>query len=193
MPASVVAQAKKTCTFYQLNSDFLIQEYDSGWSYNFLDKHFEIKGLTYGNLNRESAASAITAFQLLSEEDIDFKSIIERTNLKGRCDVIDNFILDVSHNPASVKNLISFVAKSYKDTKFSAIFSSMNDKDNVSIINEISHLINEWNICSISDDRFDAESLMVLTKTITDTKINKLTTVYSAVERGYHEGTPQIV
>ena len=45
----------------------------------------------------------------------------------------------------------------------------------------------------ISDDRFDAESLMVLTKTLTDTKINKLTTVYSAVERGYHEGTPQIV
>ena len=129
----------------------------------------------------------------MSEEDIDFKSIIERTNLKGRCDVIDNFILDVSHNPASVKNLISFVAKDYKDTKFSAIFSSMNDKDNVSIINEISHLINEWNICSISDDRFDAESLTVLTKTLTDTKINKLTTVYSAVERGYHEGTPQIV
>jgi len=107
--------------------------------------------------------------------------------------VIDNFILDVSHNPASVKNLISFVAKDYKDIKFSAIFSSMNDKDNVSIINEISHLINEWNICSISDDRFDAESLTVLTKTLTDTKINKLTTVYSAVERGYHEGTPQIV
>ena len=34
---------------------------------------------------------------------------------------------------------------------------------------------------------------MVLTKTLTNTKINKLTTVYSAVERGYHEGTPQIV
>ena len=193
MPASVISQAKKTCTYYQLNSDFLIQEYDSGWTYNFVDKDFEIKGLPYGNLNRESAASAITAFQLLSEEDVDFKSIIERTNLKGRCDVIDNFILDVSHNPASVKNLISFVAKNYKDTKFSAIFSSMNDKDNVSIIKEISHLIDEWNICSISDDRFDTESLTELTESLTQTKINKLNTVYSAVERGYHEGTPQIV
>jgi len=193
MPASVTSQAKKTCTYYQLNNDFLIQECDSGWSYNFLDKHFEIKGLPYGNLNRESAASAITTFKLLSEEHIDFKSIIERTNLKGRCDVIDNFILDVSHNPASVKNLISFVAKNYKDTKFSAIFSSMNDKDNVSIIKEISHLIDEWNICSISDDRFDAESLTELTESLTQTKINKLNTVYSAVERGYHEGTPQIV
>ena len=193
MPASVISQAKKTCTYYQLNSDFLIQEYDSGWTYNFVDKDFEIKGLPYGNLNRESAASAITAFQLLSEEHIDFKSIIERTNLKGRCDVIDNFILDVSHNPASVKNLVSFVAKNYENTKFSAIFSSMNDKDNVSIIKEISHLIDEWNICSISDDRFDTESLTELTESLTQTKINKLNTVYSAVERGYHEGTPQIV
>ena len=69
----------------------------------------------------------------------------------------------------------------------------MNDKDNVSIIKEISHLINEWNICSISDDRFDTESLTELTESLTQTKINKLNTVYSAVERGYHEGTPQIV
>ena len=69
----------------------------------------------------------------------------------------------------------------------------MIDKDNVSIINEISHLIYEWNICSVSDDRFDAESLMELTETLTHSKINKLNTVYSAVERGYHEGITQIV
>ena len=115
MPASVISQAKKTCTYYQLNSDFLVQEYDSGWSYNFLDKHFEIKGLPYGNLNRESAASAITAFLLLSEEDIDFKSIIERTNLKGRCDVIDNFIFGVSSiNSEGYESLVVFPGSTFR-------------------------------------------------------------------------------
>jgi folylpolyglutamate synthase/dihydropteroate synthase len=99
----------------------------------------------------------------------------------------------VSHNPASVKNLISFLNKNFRGEKFTAIFSSMNEKDNVSIIKEISSLICEWNICSVADNRFDTASLASLTESLTDTKVNKVNTVYSAVERGYHEGTPQIV
>ena len=193
MPLSVVSIAKDTCTYYQLNKDFLIQTNESGWSYKFPDKEFSIKDLPYRNLNKESSACAITAFKLFSEEDIDFKSIIENTFLKGRCDEIDNFILDVSHNPASVKNLISFLKNNHKGKKFSAIFSSMTEKDNVSIIKEISSLISEWNICSVADNRFDAESLANLTKSLTESKVNKVNTVYSAVERGYYEGTPQIV
>lgn len=193
MPASVTSKAKSTCTYYQLNKDFLIQADESGWSYKFPNQEISIGKLSYGNLNIESSACAITAFKLFSEEDINFQSIIENTFLQGRCDEIDNFILDVSHNPASVKNLISFLNKNYRGKKFTAIFSSMNEKDNVSIIKEISSLICEWNICSVADNRFDTASLANLTESLTDTKVNKVNTVYSAVERGYHEGTPQIV
>ena len=69
----------------------------------------------------------------------------------------------------------------------------MSEKDNLSIIKEISHLISEWNICSIEDSRFDANSLKLLTQSLTDKTVNLEDTVYSAVERGYHKGTPQIV
>ena len=194
MPKSVTNRAEEICSLhYQLNKDFKIQKDRSHWSYQFESKSSYIDSLPYGNLNINSAASALTAFQILSEKKIDFKSVIKNTFLKGRCDVVDNFILDVSHNPASVKNLISFLNKNFKDKKFEAIFAAMTDKDCSSIIKEISDHISEWNICSIEDDRFDTTSLIGLVESLTENKVNCIDTVYSAVERGYHEGTLQIV
>ena len=194
MPKSVTNRAEEICSLhYQLNQDFKIQKDRCHWSYQFESKSSYIDSLPYGNLNINSAASALTAFQILSEKKIDFKSVIKNTFLKGRCDVVDNFILDVSHNPASVKNLISFLNKNFKDKKFEAIFAAMTDKDCSSIIKEISDHISEWNICSIEDDRFDTTSLIGLVESLTENKVNCIDTVYSAVERGYHEGTLQIV
>ena len=194
MPKSVTNRAEEICSLhYQLNQDFKIQKDRCHWSYQFESKSSYIDSLPYGNLNINSAASALTAFQILSEKKIDFKSVIKNTFLKGRCDVVDNFILDVSHNPASVKNLISFLNKNFKDKKFEAIFAAMTDKDCSTIIKEISDHISEWNICSIEDDRFDTTSLIGLVESLTENKVNCIDTVYSAVERGYHEGTLQIV
>ena len=76
---------------------------------------------------------------------------------------------------------------------FEAIFAAMTDKDCSTIIKEISDHISEWNICSIEDDRFDTTSLIGLVESLTENKVNCIDTVYSAVERGYHEGTLQIV
>ena len=194
MPKSVTNRAEEICSLhYQLNQDFKIQKDRCHWSYQFESKSSYIDSLPYGNLNINSAASALTAFQILSEKKIDFKSVIKNTVLKGRCDVVDNFILDVSHNPASVKNLISFLNKNFKDKKFEAIFAAMTDKDCSTIIKEISDHISEWNICSIEDDRFDTTSLIGLVESLSENKVNCIDTVYSAVERGYHEGTLQIV
>jgi len=194
MPKSVTNRAEEICSLhYQLNQDFKIQKDRCHWSYQFESKSSYIDSLPYGNLNINSAASALTAFQILSEKKIDFKPVIKNTFLKGRCDVVDNFILDVSHNPASVKNLISFLNKNFKDKKFEAIFAAMTDKDCSTIIKEISDHISEWNICSIEDDRFDTTSLIGLVESLTENKVNCIDTVYSAVERGYHEGTLQIV
>ena len=106
---------------------------------------------------------------------------------------MDNFVLDVSHNPSSVINLTSFLDKNFKDKKFTAIFAAMDDKDCSAMIKEISDYILDWNICLIDDKRFNSAALSSLVQTLTNKKVNKLNTVYSAIERGYHEGTPQIV
>ena len=99
----------------------------------------------------------------------------------------------MSHNPASVRNLAVYLKKNYKHHDFSAIFATMTDKDSSSIINEISGLISNWNICDIKDKRFDATSLLKLTEKITNKKVTFKDSVYSAIKKGYLDGTPQIV
>ena len=69
----------------------------------------------------------------------------------------------------------------------------MADKDISSIIKDISEVISDWNICSIKDNRFDTDSMVQLTENLTHKKVNKSDSVYSAVYKGYMEGTPQIV
>ena len=194
MPNSVMTKATEICSsHFQLNKDFFVHEDKTHWSYSFSEKDCNLDLLSNGSLNSDAAASALTAYNLLSNREVGFQSIIENTQLKGRCDIVNNFILDVSHNPASVKNLISFIKKNFKERKFKAIFASMSEKDSSSIIKEIAHLISEWNICFIDDKRFDIPSLINLTKSKVKADVNITETVYSAVERGYYEGTPYIV
>ena len=194
MPNSVMTKATEICSsHFQLNKDFFVHEDKTHWSYSFSEKDCNLDLLSNGSLNSDAAASALTAYNLLSNREVGFQSIIENTQLKGRCDIVNNFILDVSHNPASVKNLISFIEKNFKEQKFKAIFASMSEKDSSSIIKEIAHLISEWNICFIDDKRFDIPSLINLTKSKVKADVNIADTVYSAVERGYYEGSPYIV
>ena len=194
MPNSVMTKATEICSsHFQLNKDFFVHEDKTHWSYSFSEKDCNLDLLSNGSLNSDAAASALTAYNLLSNREVGFQSIIENTQLKGRCDIVNNFILDVSHNPASVKNLISFIKKNFKERKFKAIFASMSEKDSSSIIKEIAHLISEWNICFIDDKRFDIPSLINLTKSKVKADVNIADTVYSAIERGYYEGTPYIV
>ena len=194
MPNSVMTKATEICSsHFQLNKDFFVHEDKTHWSYSFSEKDCNLDLLSNGSLNSDAAASALTAYYLLSNKEVGFQSIIENTQLKGRCDIVNNFILDVSHNPASVKNLTSFIKKNFKERKFKAIFASMSEKDSSSIIKEIAHLISEWNICFIDDNRFDIPSLINLTKSKVKADVNIADTVYSAVERGYYEGSPYIV
>ena len=193
MPKSVTKVAQEICSSYQLEEDFLIKRSEDYWSYSFPEMNFKLEDLPQGSLNNHSAASAITAFKLLCDQAIDFKQSIENTFLQGRCHLVDNFVLDVSHNPSSVKNLTSFLDKNFKDKKFTAIFAAMDDKDCSAMIKEISDCILDWNICSIEDKRFNSAALSSLVQTLTNKKVNKVNTVYSAIERGYHEGTPQVV
>jgi len=194
MPNSVMIKATEICSsHFQLNKDFFIQDDKTHWSYLFSEKNCNLDLLSNGSLNGDAAACALTAYNLLSDKEVGFQSIIENTKLKGRCDIVNNFILDVSHNPASVKNLIAFIKKNFKDRKFKAIFAAMSEKDSSSIIKEIAHLISEWNICFMEDERFDIPSLINLTKSKVEVDVNVVDTVYSAVERGYYEGTPYIV
>ena len=49
------------------------------------------------NLKKESAACSVAAYKEITNQQINFKEILENTSLLGRCDVKGKFVLDVSH------------------------------------------------------------------------------------------------
>ena len=134
---------------FELGKDFRIELTKTGWTYllNRKKDQVVIDGLKQDHLSLEAAACALTAFFLLGKENNpNLVNIINSTNLKGRCDLVNKrFLLDVSHNPASVLQLSRYIERNYKkDHKISAIFGVMQDKDVSDMVQSIKKYVSKW-------------------------------------------------
>ncbi len=146
------------------------------------------------NLNKKSAACSIAAYKEITDSPINFNAILEQTNLLGRCDVKGNFILDVSHNLASVRNLVEFLNEEYKDKSIKAIVGLMQDKDINDIIKEVKHIISEWYACSPNIDRaMSSNNLKELISDETNSKVEAFESVDLAIERAIKENDSDMV
>ena len=146
------------------------------------------------NLNKESAACSIAAYKEITDSPINFNEILEQTHLLGRCDVKGKFILDVSHNLASVRNLVEFLNEEYKDKSIKAIVGLMQDKDINDIIKEIKHIISEWYACSPNIDRaMSSNNLKELISDETNSKVEAFESVDLAIERAIKENDSDMV
>ena len=146
------------------------------------------------NLNKESAACSLAAYKEITDRKVDYKKILEKTTLLGRCDVKGKFILDVSHNRASVQNLVSFINKEFKGKSIKAIVGLMKDKDIAGIIKEIKHVIFEWYACSPDIDRaMPSANLKELILNETHGKAEAFASVDLAVKEAIKEDDSDIV
>ena len=146
------------------------------------------------NLNKDSAACSIAAYKEITDSPINFNEILEQTHLLGRCDVKGKFILDVSHNLASVRNLVEFLNEEYKDKSIKAIVGLMQDKDINDIIKEIKHIISEWYACSPNIDRaMSSNNLKELISDETNSKVEAFESVDLAIERAIKENDSDMV
>ena len=150
LPNSVKEEAKTMDAYlFELGEDFRIELTKTGWTYllNRKKDQVVIDGLKQDHLSLEAAACALTAFFLLGKENNpNLVNIINSTNLKGRCDLVNKrFLLDVSHNPASVLQLSRYIERNYKkDHKISAIFGVMQDKDVSDMVQSIKKYVSKW-------------------------------------------------
>jgi len=146
------------------------------------------------NLNKESAACSVAAYKEITDRQIDYKEILEKTTLLGRCDVNGKFILDVSHNLASVQNLVSFINKEFKGKSIKAIVGLMQDKDITGIIKEIKHVILEWYACSPDIDRaMPSADLKELILNETHGKVEAFESVDLAIKEAIKEDDTDMV
>ena len=155
---------------------------------------FSEEEIRTNNLNKESAACSIAAYKEITDIPIEFSETLKETNLLGRCDVKGKFILDVSHNIASVKNLIDFLNQEYKSKSIKAIVGLMQDKDINEIIKEIKHIISEWYACSPNIDRaMSSSNLEELISNETNSKVEAFESVDLAVKKALNEDSSDLV
>ena len=146
------------------------------------------------NLNKKSAACSVAAYKEITDRQVDYKEILEKTTLLGRCDVNGKFILDVSHNLASVQNLVSFINKEFKGKSIKAIVGLMQDKDITGIIKEIKHVILEWYACSPDIDRaMPSADLKELILNETHGKVEAFESVDLAIKEAIKEDDTDMV
>jgi len=151
LPEVVFSEAKRIGSdVVELNREFKVFNVSNNkWSYlfNYKEVKIEFNDLDHNNLSIEAASAALTAFFLLGYQDKGLiRGALNKTKLKGRCDLVSNkFLLDVSHNPASVKQLTSYLRNNFKNRqKITAIFGVMQDKDVLEIILSIKDLVSRW-------------------------------------------------
>ena len=177
MPETVLQKAKGlNSKTLQLGLDFFVDEINTN------------------NLNKESAACSVAAYKEITDKQINYKEILENTSLLGRCDVKGKFILDVSHNLASVQNLVSFINKECKGKSIKAIVGLMQDKDIIGIIKVIKDVISEWYACSPDIDRaMPSADLKELILQETLNKAEAFKSVDLAVKEAVKEDSTDIV
>ena len=155
---------------------------------------FFVDEINTNNLNKESAACSVAAYKEITDKQINYKEILENTSLLGRCDVKGKFILDVSHNLASVQNLVSFINKECKGKSIKAIVGLMQDKDITGIIKVIKDVISEWYACSPDIDRaMPSTDLKELILQETLNKAEAFKSVDLAVKEAVKEDSTDIV
>jgi len=159
LPDSVHEEAKRLgASVVELEVDFRIKRNKTGWAYLFNKgkNKLIVDGLKEDNLSIEAAACALTAFFLLTDTpNSGLQDVINSTYLKGRCDLINKkFLLDVSHNPASVLQLSKYIESNYTpDQKISAIFGVMQDKEVPDMIQLIKKHVTKWYATSPNIER----------------------------------------
>ena len=122
------------------------------WAYTFnSDQQISLKKLKLGSLSVSSLSCALTAYIALGNKlDLNINAVLDRTHLRGRCELIDGrFLLDVSHNASSAEYLNAFIQRNFsKEIKITAVLGVMEDKDVNSIIKPFAEKVDKWFLTS---------------------------------------------
>ena len=195
IPQSVLEETQeKQNQIYRVGErfDYQVDDLDKKWSYSFFgDKEIIFSPIRLNNFSVSSLSCALTAFCILEEDvDIDLGLVINKMDLKGRCELINNrFLLDVSHNESSVKYLSSFLRTNFGSKReITAVFGVMSDKDIELIIKPLKERVKKWYVTSPGIDRsMDAEELCRLISSHSSSKVNKFENVRDACLKANEE------
>ena len=172
--------------------DYQVDGLQKKWSYSFSgQKAITFSQIHLNNLSVSSLSSALTAFCILEEDvKIDIEAVLKKTDLKGRCELIENrFLLDVSHNESSARYLSAFLERNFEsDREISAVFGVMSDKDIDAIIEPLLGRIKKWYVTSPNIERSKGpQDLSKLISLKSPSQVNQVKNVKEACLKAHEE------
>tara|TARA_Y100000588_G_C14238518_1_gene918341 strand:+ start:291 stop:1553 length:1263 start_codon:yes stop_codon:yes gene_type:complete len=137
-------------------------------------------------------AAALMAIEILDSFLLpttkELNHILKEFSVSGRFEIIEKkqtWILDVAHNPHAAVNLKKRLESLHPYKKITAIFSMMQDKDVIGIVEVLDDLVDHWIVCEMNSPR--SHTAQTLQKKLTDFGIRNVT-----VESGLDEAFSNI-
>ena len=202
-PSSLLAYARSNgIVLACLRREFDYAKSDVDWTWSGQDKR--LTALPFPALQGEhQLMNASGVLQLLhaiedrrpvSEGAI--REGLESVRLAGRFQYIDGtvpFLLDVAHNPQSVKILADHLSRHFSGRRIHAVFAIMRDKDIAGVVNHIKALIDRWYLAPLKTLRAASESQLIgvlrdLSVTALDSGFSDASAAFAAARRNAQNG-----
>ena len=192
-PESLLVYAKQnTVPLMQLNKDFRLDCFEDSWSMiglseafikvSHIDSHknFPLPSLK-GSFQLQNAAGVVALLSLQDRLKISKEAIctgLQQAKHPGRLDSFQvqdqSWLVDVAHNPQSAQALAEYLEQISSDRSeggYTAIFSVLNDKDALPMIQMIAPFVKNWVIVDLSVPR--ASSIVELTELLINAGVAK--------------------
>ncbi|MBE19435.1 MAG: hypothetical protein CMD69_00635 [Gammaproteobacteria bacterium] len=196
-PLTVIEATKKLQNrVFKIGKDFTytLNIPDQTWSYFFKGRNeVSYENIPLQNLSVASLSCALTSFFVLEENsNFDLSCALKSTNLRGRCELVnERFLLDVSHNESSVNFLSTFIDRNFGvGTEISAVLGVMADKNVKDMLAPLIGKINKWYTASPNINRsMTSEDISSLVSSIQKAPVKTFNSVEEACLIA-HQDTP---
>ena len=166
-PESIIDAAEQHAVDgYFLGKQYFIKESLDSWDIHYQDK--QINELPKPTIQLKSAAAAITAITLLEGflpvTQIQLNEALRRIFIAGRLQLEKgevSFLYDVSHNPQSVRLLATTVQQWDKEARIHAVFSALQDKDILGLIEPLKDCVDYWYPATLNVKRAASVNLLL--------------------------------
>jgi dihydrofolate synthase/folylpolyglutamate synthase len=170
-PQSLLEVARNIhAPLHRIGVDFDYQRLKNDWVWQFNAQQKESLPLPAlpGEHQLGNASTVITAVEVLKPRipvsDSAIRQGLQQASLPGRFQFIEGeipILLDVAHNPQAVKTLKTYIQQSFGQTTIHAVFSMMQDKDIIQVVDIIKDQVTDWTLAPLNNPRAASEDVML--------------------------------
>ena len=174
---------------FEKKSDLHLLNRDFSWSSNCESLEWRGKDsvinsimtpLDWAEGESSDLAAALMAIEIVDSSLLpttkELNHILKDFYVSGRFEIIEKkqtWILDVAHNPHAAVNLKKRLESLHPYKKITVVFSMMQDKDVIGIVEVLDHLVDHWVVCEMNTPR--SHTAQTLEKKLTDYGITNVT------------------